>query len=294
LACLITGHIVSCFSAILGTGCSIEGDVISCNSVVPTQSQAGGNSNIINGNVIANNTVYQAGSLNKIIGDAFSNSVVFAGGQRNDILGNVTNNTTGANTGLSCILAGGDFTNTTNITGMTSRTLFRSIILEDCTISGVSRRPFRCYSNSGTILTLISSDGTWQAPPSGASYVFEVTPNSYCDASYVNKLPLSYLDEMAFVAPASSTTLTVKIYPVGWTTSLDQDDVKLEVSYLDSASGITRTTVVNTSQTYANDGWRDVSVTFTPGQVGVVYFQLYFTAYESGDTVLVDPEWVIS
>lgn len=161
--------------------------------------------------------------------------------------------------------------------------------------------PFRSYRNSGTILSLVSSDGGWQAPPSSSSYILEVTPNSYCDTTYCNKLPLSSVDKMACIAPASATTLTLKIYPLGWGTEaapndviLDQDDVILEVCYLNSASGITRTTVYNTSQTYANSGWRDCSVTFTPSQEGVVYFQLYFTRFETGDTVLVDPEWVVS
>lgn len=172
-----------------------------------------------------------------------------------------------------------------------TRRIKSNIVLEESFIAGANKRPLRIYSNTGVILSLISTDAGWQAPPSGNSYILEVTPNSYCSTDYAAKIPLSPLNDMAFYALAASTTLTFKIYPVGWTTSLTQADVVLEVCYLDSASGVTRTTVYNTSQTYANDGWRDCSVTFTPGQAGVVYFQLYFTKYESGDTILVDPGW---
>jgi hypothetical protein len=59
-------------------------------------------------------------------------------------------------------------------------------------------------------------------------------------------------NEMGQYVTSGSKTLTYKIYPVGWTTALDNDDIVLEVSCLDSASGITRTTVVNTTNTYAN------------------------------------------
>ncbi len=99
---------------------------------------------------------------------------------------------------------------------------------------------------------------------------------------------------MAAIVPASATTLTFKVWPVGYSSALDQDDIILEVKYLNSVSGITRTTVYNTAQTYTVGQWNSCSVTFTPSQAGVCYFNLYVTAYEAGDTILIDPIWSVS
>lgn len=168
-------------------------------------------------------------------------------------------------------------------------------VLEDSTISGVDRFPLRVYTNAGDILPLDSGDTDWQAPESGNSWIMQEIPNSYCTYdTFVNQVAYSPINPMSVYAQARPTTLTFKIWPVGWTTSLDQDDVVLEVKYLDTASGITRTTVYNTSQTYANGAWRNCSVTFTPSQAGIVYFQLYFRFYQSGCYVLIDPIWSVA
>ena len=102
-------------------------------------------------------------------------------------------------------------------------------------------------------------------------------------------MELSPLNPIGLYCESGSNTITFKIYPVGWTTALDNDDVVLEISYLDSASGITRTDVVNTTATYANGAWRSVSITFTAGQDGIAYVQLYVRKYESGCYLLIDP-----
>jgi hypothetical protein len=253
---------------------------------------SGSNHQVV-GDLVSNGTGIYAGSNHQITGNLVSTIYGIRGGSNHRIAGDLVSNGTGIYAGSNHRITG-DFSNTTNFSAIPNASAIKSAILEDCTFAGVNRMPFRCYSNSGTILSLMYSDDDWQAPPSNNAYIFEVTPNSYCNTSYAGNIPLSSADKMACIATAEETTLTFKIYPVGWTSTLTQDDVIFEVSYLDSVSGITRTMIYSTSQTYANDGWRDCSVTFTPGQAGVVYFQLYFTKYESGCTVLVDPEWVVS
>ena len=168
-----------------------------------------------------------------------------------------------------------------------------SSVLEQCDIDG-TQRALRVYTNAGTILPLISGETHWQIPDSGSSWILETTPNSYCNANWPNWITLSPLREMSIYCPAGANTITMKIYPVGWTSSLDQDDIYLSASYLTEASGNTRATVQTGAGTFANDGWRSLTVTFTTGQAGIVHFNLIITAYESGDYILIDPVWVLS
>jgi len=167
-------------------------------------------------------------------------------------------------------------------------------ILEDCTIDGSDRFPLRIYNYRGNILPLQYGDTDWQTPDSGSDWILKAEPNSYCSSGYHKYIVLSPIENMADYVTSGPNTLTFNIYPYGWTTSLDQDDVVLEVSYLDSSSGISRTTVTNTSQTYANSDWRSVSVTFSPSQDGIVYFNLYIKKYEASCYVLIDPVWSVS
>jgi hypothetical protein len=169
-----------------------------------------------------------------------------------------------------------------------------SVVMEGCSIGGAAVIPYRVRANSGVILPLVPGDTDWQTPESGNSWVLQSVPNNYCTyATKAHQLILSPLRPMAAYAKAQSTTLTFKVWPVGWATALNQSSLVLELRYLDTVSGVTRTTVLNTSQTYANGAWRECSVTFTPSQEGVVYFNLYLRRYESGAYVLIDPKWEV-
>ena len=167
-------------------------------------------------------------------------------------------------------------------------------VIEDGYVNSANRFPLRVYTNAGNVLPLISGDTDFQTPPSGNSWIFEATPNSSCDGVYqAGRIIYSPINPIAVYATSGSKTLTYKIWPVGWSSSLTQDDVILEVSYLDSASGNTRTTVYNTSQTYANGAWRNCSVTFNPSQTGIAYVQLYLKKYVASAYLLIDPVFTL-
>ena len=227
----------------------------------------------------------------KVVGVVFSNTRGGSAGSNYvyeaDFIGNL-NNTDYSTARVQGNIVGGVFQ-------QSDRSKSGYCVLEDSTISGGNRFPLRVYTNAGNVLPLDSGDTDWQVPESGNSWIMQEIPNSYCTYNtFVNQVAYSPINPMAIVTQAQQTTLTFKIWPVGWTTSLDQDDVVLEVQYLNTASGITRTTAYNTSQTYANGAWRSCSVTFTPSQAGIVYFQLYFRSYQSGCYVLIDPIWSVS
>jgi hypothetical protein len=247
----------------------------------------------ISADIVCNSTVMSNTYGTNITGDILNNSTIFNSSGLNRIDGAVNNNTTTTSLSAGNII-NGDVSSVGFGTHVDYSRHF-TLVLEDCTLAGSDRFPLRIYANAGNILPLESGDTDWQTPGSGNTWIMQALPNSYCSYNtFPQQLLYSPLRDMATYAPASSTTITIKIWPVGWSTALDQDDVVLEVKYLDTASGVTRTTVYNTSQTYANGAWRDCSVTFTPSQAGVVYFQLYFRNYESGAYVLIDPIWSIA
>lgn len=169
-----------------------------------------------------------------------------------------------------------------------------SIVLENCTLDGADRFPLRVYTSGGDFLPLQSGDADWVVPPSGMNWILQATPNSYCSQDWRNQMELSPIEDMSDYVSAGSKTITFKIFPVGWATPLDQDDILLEAKYLDSVSGITRTTIVTPAGTFNNNGWRDLAVSFAPGQAGIVYFNLFIRRYELDAYVLIDPKWRIS
>lgn len=188
----------------------------------------------------------------------------------------------------------GELNNTIDLDDIISITETRAVIFEDYTIDAV-KRELQIYECAGNILCFHAGDAHWQVPPSGESFILEMLPNSYCNIKKSEWLSLSPdpLNMMFAYVASGAKTLTFKIYPVGWASSLDQDDIVLEAFYLDGA-GVGRTRVVNTTATYANAGWRDLEVSFTAGQDGIVYFTIHLKKYEAGDYVLIDPEWAIS
>ena len=168
----------------------------------------------------------------------------------------------------------------------------RNFVFENCLMEGADKIEYEIYSNAGNFINTVSGDSHWQTPSSANDWILECIPNSYCDV--YSTIKLSPLNPIGLHVESGSNTITYKIYPVGWTTALDNDDIVLEISYLDSASGVTRTIIINTTATYANSDWRSVSTTFTAGQDGIVYVQLYMRKYESGCYLLIDPVSVVS
>ena len=286
----ITGDFVSnSYGVNAGTNNTITGDFVSNN-----YGAYSGTNNTITGDFVSNYYGVNAGTNNTITGDFVSNNYGAYSGTNNTITGDFVSNNYGVNAGTNNTITGDFVSNSTNVS-IAAASIVQNAVLEDCLISSSDRLPYRVYNNAGNVLPLVSEDFGWQTPNSGETWIMQAIANSYCNfATRVNQIPYSPLRDMATYAPASSTTLTIKIWPVGWTTSLDQDDVVLGVKYLDTASGVTRTTVYNTSQTYANGAWRECSVTFTPAQAGIVYFNLYFRSYESGAYVLIDPIWSVA
>jgi len=168
-----------------------------------------------------------------------------------------------------------------------------SNVYENCNWEGTIRE-YRFITGVGTGLPLINGEGGWQAPPSGHTWETKMVPLTNCNTEKNLRLAFSPLKNLFAYISAGLNTITFKIYPVGWTSSLDQDDIYLEAFYLDEASGIHRAKAVTGAGTFANDGWRDLMVTFTAGQDGVVYFNLFMTKYESACYVLIDPVWSLS
>ena len=245
------------------------------------------------GDLVSNNIALNTCQNMEVVGNLVSNNVGDSGGLSDSLRGNCTANTTGINQSTKYLLKGADADNTTDV-NVTNSLLKKSVVFEDCTLAAADRFNFRVYQNCGNWLPLDSGDGDWQAPPSGEAWILQATPNTNCRDSWGMQMELSPLNDMADYVTSGSKTLTVSIYPSGWASPLDQDDIVLEVKYLDSAAGVTRTTVTNTSNTYANGGWRDLQATFNPSQDGVVYFNVYLRLYESACYVLIDPEWSIA
>ena len=225
-----------------------------------------------------------------------NNNGLYSNCNYNQITGDFVSNTWIANSYFSGTVLnwifGGDIDGNTNIVD-TSGMYKISLILEDCTVSGANRRPQRIYEGSGTFLPLSSGDGAWQVPPSGNAWIFQASPNSYCTPDLFHQLVLSPMGMVGDWCTSGAKTLTLKIYPVGWGTTLDQDDIFIEAFYLDG-TGVSRSKVVTGVGTFANNGWRDLTVAFTAGQDGIVYFQMYIRRYEASAYVLIDPVWTFA
>jgi len=164
-----------------------------------------------------------------------------------------------------------------------------NIVLQNCTRAG-TKRELEILNAYFYLKTITSADSSyWSAPPSGASYEFY-------GVSYTNSLPsredLSVIFPHPAVVGTSSETITVKIRPHGWTTDLMNADIWIEVDYLSESSGLETVTATSkgTGTTYSDDSWSDLSVTFTPGQAGMVEVRCYLSNYESGAYVLIDPD----
>lgn len=279
----ITGDFVSnSYGIFQGTNFAVTGDFISDNRAIQLSTN-----HKITGDFVSNSYgVYQATNI-AVTGDFILNSCGTYIGNFYFIIGDFITNTKDIDTSHN-VLIHGDLTSI-NITNI-SNTIPIAIVYEDCTIASV-RRELRIYENAGTILPLTNADGDWQAPDSDNDWILQLTPNSYCSTANNRQVILSPLRDLSVYCNAGLHKITFKIYPYDWTTPLDQDDIYIKARYL-TGSGIERTTIQTTFQTYANAGWRECSVTFTTGQEGLVYFNLFCSAYEAGKYVLIDPLWI--
>ena len=286
----ITGDFVSNSNGVyIGINHSITGDFVSNLTGVYS-----GINHSITGDFVSNLTGVNGGTNHSITGDFVSNSNGVYAGIHHSITGDFVGNVTGVYVGIHHSITGDLSLNTTNVS-IADIDEIKSVVLDDCTLSSANRLPFRAYTNAGNFLPLVSGDTGWQSPDSLNTWILQATPNSYCtNIMPTNRMYMSPLRKIASYCTSGSKTLTFKIYPYGWTSSIDQDDLVLEVWYLDSAAGITRTLATNSSQTYANGAWRSCSVTFNPSQDGVLYFNLSLRAYEAGCYVLIDPIWSIA
>ncbi len=169
---------------------------------------------------------------------------------------------------------------------------YPNFLVLDNTILNNVERAYRVYSIVGNCLPLITGDTHWQTPDSGNDWISEFVPTSRC-APYA---PFVYspLRQLAAYVTAGSKTITMKIYPGGFSASLTEDDIYLEAYYLDDADGMTRTRVITGDGTFAINGWRSLTVTFNPARDGIVHFNLYCTKYEASCYVLIDPVWSIA
>ncbi|RLC82261.1 MAG: hypothetical protein DRI61_02670 [Chloroflexi bacterium] len=129
----------------------------------------------------------------------------------------------------------------------------------------------------------------------GASSSAKMTPNSNCGLYY----PLTIADDFCagdfkLWLPAEQKTVTIYLRTFGYTTFPTADELYIEASYLDEATGGHRATVKSTQTVSANDTWTAFSVTFTPAQEGWVYVTVYLKKYEADSGVYVDIKPVIS
>lgn len=289
----MTGDIISC-----STGLSddkktfLDGNVWSC-----SRGLDGSIDNIIHGDIKKCATGLMDSDTVRMIGDIDSCGTGVSTGKHLSFIGNITNCTStgiGMSEGHSKFKNGALSGNASDISSIASASNLISLSFEDFTIGAV-KQELEIYTNAGNILCLHSGDGHWQAPPSGESFILDFAPSAYCNTRRLEWLSFSPdpLNMMFTYIASGAKTLTFKIYPVGWASSIDNDDIELEVLYF-AGAGVGRTRVVNTTATYANAGWRNLEVSFTAGQDGIAYFIVNLKKYESGCYVLLDPEWAIS
>ncbi|MBN2060721.1 MAG: G8 domain-containing protein [Deltaproteobacteria bacterium] len=167
-------------------------------------------------------------------------------------------------------------------------------LIENCMINGDYTK-YRMITNPcGDVQAIDSSNGNWVAPDSGSDWTLMVDPYAYLyNDGYC--LPLSSdIDEPFVYLEAGVHTITFKIYPKNWDTELDQDDIYLQAEYFDDAGDQTSRAYAQTGAgSFANDGWRELSVTFTSALDGIVYLNAFLTRYDSNAFVLIDPYIII-
>jgi len=190
----------------------------------------------------------------------------------------------------------GTIDNVTTLLGVIPQLSLRpSGIIDNAIIDGVFR-PLTIVSSHGDITSLNSNDAGWQAPPSGESYIFKADPKNTCRPvmSYSFQLPEPPEYMMHKFPTAGNKTITFKIFPVGWSTDCDNNDIRVVAMYASNSAGLPATAITPTG-TFANDGWRDLTVTFNLQNASVpVSFHVQFRRYELAGYWLIDPDWSVS
>lgn len=284
----LNGNMVLCNNG-LGTGTNtiVNGNVDRCGtSTYDGYGVYAGSFNTINGNLIKNfNALYNATDIAVNGNFSYNESCAYAVYEA-ILSGNFSNNTTCIQ-GFRGIVRGKFESNTTAVSLGAASTL-KYLVAENCNINSSTVKPYEVYKNSGSIITLISSDANWQSPPSSIDWILSINVNSYCSLEPLYQMPLNPINDMAIPTIEGSYTFTMKVYPVGWT-SLTNTNLKLKVSYVSNADGMQRTIVYNTTASYSNGSWNSVSVSIAPAATSIVYYNLNLTKYESGAYLLVDP-----
>jgi hypothetical protein len=284
---LITGDFISNqFGLRDGRSHKVIGNFISNSTGIDSSILSGTGNYKVDGNFIYNDTAIDRCRVD-VWGDFISNTCAIKDAIGVRVIGDFTSNTADFSGDCTDILIQAANFSTGFTYSIDDPDVKRSVVMEDCQISGV-RRPLRVYENAGSFLPLMNGDSNWIAPPSGENWVLKATPNSYCSTYWLGLLDMSPLRDMRQYMISGNNTIRAKIYPVGWTTQLNQDDLFLEALYL-SGLDLTKTKVVTGTSVFTNGIWSEVTVSFNAAQTGIVYFNLYLTRYEAGCYILIDP-----
>lgn len=120
--------------------------------------------------------------------------------------------------------------------------------------------------------------------PSGAASSIKVVPQSTC--SKINYIPIFEWTE--FAVPAVETTKTIYVLGNGWTSFPTNSELYFLAEYYNAGSGVAKATIASTQVLTDNVTWTPLSVTFTPGQVGVVRYRAFLKKQEGASFVSID------
>jgi hypothetical protein len=289
----------------LGTGYTISGNIYSNSNGI---SQGSGYT--ISGNIYSNSTGIYQGSGYTISGNIYSNSSGISQGSGYTISGNIYSNSTGIYCS-SGTLTGRLGYNASGVSAPNTTTDFYYDAQSDFLISNPANFPsspvyggnntnygyplanvryqdypsfgsYSKYANFGTVIKNTSTLRTGGAPSS-----IQVTPASQC--STVNYI--SVFDQVnGWVednVPATAQTRSVWIEGTGWSSFPTAGQLYLSATYYSGSSGAATTTVMSTAVLTSNSAWVNFPVTFTPGQVGKVVYQVYLGTYTSGASIYI-------
>lgn len=120
--------------------------------------------------------------------------------------------------------------------------------------------------------------------PGGAASSLRVVPQSTC--SPINYIPIFEWTE--FAVPAEETTKSIYVLGNGWTSFPTNAELYFVAEYYNHAVKVTKATIASTQVLADNTTWTQLSVTFTPGQAGVVRYRAFLKKYEAACYVSVD------
>ena len=146
------------------------------------------------------------------------------------------------------------------------------------------------YNPNYEISYLQNGDTDWVIPNSSNPWILKVNASNITSAVKLSNT------EMFSPVGVGSKTFTLSIYPTGYGTALDNTNIYVVLSYFNQIGSYRRTLLSskNISQTFTNDQWNDIALTFTNGSKGPVYFNIYFeNITDPAGHFLIDPAWVI-